>query len=522
MRKNACRKHERGMALILVLLALLLVSAVGLGMIYMSTTETSINTNYKDTQLAFFAMRGGLEEMRDRMRSDSLQPIPALAFPLIPASMPGTAANSIVYITNPSLGENVDPETFGNTFFDDEFCHEHFTAVGPVTPVGTPCIAAGAPPAGSVAQPYVASMSPNTGTLGSLKYKWARITMKQNGTFQVGATAAGLVDPSQGIASPVCWDAFAYQERVASAMGGSADCATAVANGFNVQPLYLITSMAITPSGSRRIGQYEVASFNVAAPPSGLTLDGPPAAADFNPPSSTNAVVDGVDGSYPTKPGSKWIAPPPVAGCNPNTGNHAAIGVDNAAAQAVVTAQISKPDNYQGLNWVPTVTPSVVPLPLLGTNNWSNPTMLNNLTSEMANVADVTCPGSAMCSSSTYGTDASPQITYVNGDFTMGSGTSGAGVLVVTGNFTINGKMEYDGLILVIGQGSVTVSGAGDGTIFGELFVANTNGAVGGVLGPPSFTWNGGGSAGVFYNSCWAAVGNNLHYMVVASREEMY
>src|SRR5258708_31661282 len=81
--------------------------------------------------------------------------------------------------------------------------------------------------------------------------------------------------------------------------------------------------------------------------------------------------------------------------------------------------------------------------------------------------------------------------------------------------------VEYGGLILVIGQGSVTVSGAGDGTIFGELFVGNTNGAVGGVLGPPSFTWSGGGSAGIFYNSCWAAVGNNLHYMVVASPEEM-
>ena len=520
MRKNNCRNHESGMALILVLLALLLVSAVGLGMIYMSTTETSINTNYKDTQLAFFAMRGGLEEMRDRMRSDSLQPVPALAFPLIPANMPGTAANSIVYITNPSAGEVVDPKTFSNQFFDDEFCHEQFTGL-PYVAAGTPCIAANAPPAGSVA-PYVASMSPNTGTAGSLKYKWARITMKQNGAFQVGATTTGLVDPGQPVGSPVCWDAFAYQERVASAMGGSADCATAVVNGYNVQPLYLITSMAITPSGSRRIGQYEVASFNVAAPPSGLTLDGPPAAANFNPPNSQNGVADGFDGSFPTKPGSGWAAPPAVTGCNPNTGAHAAIGVDNVAAQAVVTAQISKPDNYQGLNWVAGTTPSVVPLPLLGTNNWSNPTLLNNLASEMANVADVTCPGSSLCGGPTYGTDASPQITYVNGDFTMGSGTSGAGVLVVTGNFTINGKMEYDGLILVIGQGSVTVSGAGDGTIFGELFVANTNGAVGGVLGPPSFTWNGGGSAGVYYNSCWAAVGNNLHYMVVASREEMY
>src|SRR5205085_4529955 len=179
----------------------------------------------------------------------------------------------------------------------------------------------------------VASMSPNTGTAGSLKYKWARITMKQNGAFQVGATTVGLVDPSQGVGSPVCWDAFAYQERVASAMAGSADCATAVANGYNVQPVYLITSMAVTPSGSRRVGQYEVAAFNIAPPASGLALDGPPAAANFNPPNSNNGEVNGNDGSYPTKPGSGYASAPAVAGCNANSGAHAAIGVDDTAAQ---------------------------------------------------------------------------------------------------------------------------------------------------------------------------------------------
>ena len=45
MRQNNFRKPERGMALILSLLALLLISAVGLGMIYMSSTESSINNN---------------------------------------------------------------------------------------------------------------------------------------------------------------------------------------------------------------------------------------------------------------------------------------------------------------------------------------------------------------------------------------------------------------------------------------------------------------------------------------------
>ncbi|MEY2394607.1 MAG: hypothetical protein QOF94_952, partial [Acidobacteriaceae bacterium] len=56
VRNNGCNR-ERGIALIMALLALLLISAVGLGMIYMSSAECAIKGNYKDTQVDFFAMR---------------------------------------------------------------------------------------------------------------------------------------------------------------------------------------------------------------------------------------------------------------------------------------------------------------------------------------------------------------------------------------------------------------------------------------------------------------------------------
>src|SRR6202162_2462054 len=105
MRKRKLRNEQRGMALLIALLALLLVSAIGMGMMYMSTTETSINANYRDTQQAFFAMRAGLEEMRDRMRSNAPSGI------TLPTSMPDSAtAGSIVYIINPTGAETVDPK----------------------------------------------------------------------------------------------------------------------------------------------------------------------------------------------------------------------------------------------------------------------------------------------------------------------------------------------------------------------------------------------------------------------------
>src|SRR6266853_4448557 len=124
MRKHNFRHKERGVALLIALLALLLISAVGLGMVYMSTTETSINTNYKDTQTAFFAMRAGLEEGRDRLRANSAFPI------VLPTAMP-PAAGSIVYITNPAAPPDaVTPQTWNTTYFDDEYCHESFVNGG--------------------------------------------------------------------------------------------------------------------------------------------------------------------------------------------------------------------------------------------------------------------------------------------------------------------------------------------------------------------------------------------------------
>lgn len=532
MRKhNLCNK-ERGVALLIALLALLLISAVGLGMVYMSSTETSVNSNYKDTQSAFFSMRGGLEEMRDRMRSNSVPPSPALTVPLVPpaTAMPGTA-NSIVYITNPSgAADVVDPKTFGNAYFDDEFCHESFAGSGVAySAPGTPCTAAGAPPAGSVA-PYVASMSQYTNTAASLKYKWARITLKQNGTFPITP-----VDSTQAAASPVCWDSMGNQEVVASALGYP-DCDQARTAGLNVSPTYLVTSMAVTPQGSRRIGQYEVAAFSITPPPSALALDGP--AAVFSPaPSSANYFANGNNSGA-----SAFTGPGGPAACTatgpaqvPAVSVGDQQGVNNLIGPSG-TIPTNRQANYTGTGGAP----SVVNSGSTGSNQlsgtWSTPSTLNALAASIGNGADVTYTcgiatggGSPCNGSGPYGTDAAPQITYVNGDFNFGSNT-GSGVLVVTGALNITGQSNFNGLILVIGQGVLNESGGGSGNgvqFNGSIFLAKTNNSTSpyaqlAALASPLIAWNGGGTNGIQYNSCWANIGNTMHYTVVASREEMY
>src|ERR1700746_2272044 len=149
MRTGHKHGHERGIALLAALLVLLLISAIGLGMMYMSNMETTVNANYKDTQTAFFSVRAGLEEMRDRMRRNSVSPV------TLPVAMP-PGANSILYITNPSgAGDVVDPATFGNAYFDDELCHENFTPGMLASSYSTRCTT-GAPAASFN---YVASFS---------------------------------------------------------------------------------------------------------------------------------------------------------------------------------------------------------------------------------------------------------------------------------------------------------------------------------------------------------------------------
>ena len=512
MRIHNTRRRERGMALLLAMLALLLVSAIGLGMMYMSTTETTINMNYKDTQTAFFAVRGGLEEMRDRMRKNSVAPI------ALPTTMP-PAANSIVYITNPAgAGDTVDPATWGNAYFDDELCHENFTPGMSASSYSTPCTSAGAAPAGSFA--YVPSFSPNTNTPAALKYKWVRLTLKQNGS--VGNGAAQWVDSTQPAGSPVCWDAMNNRE-VPSTTLGYATCAAASTAGFNVQPTYLVTSLAITPLGSRRVAQYEAAALNISPPPAALALDGP--AAVFNPaPSSNNYFANGTDsgvGGY-TGPGT----------CTPSgPAQVPAISTGDAAGVADIQGTIpsNRYANYTGTGG----TPSIVNSGSGGTNQlsgaWSSPAQLNNLVSNMANAADVSygCGIGAPCNGSgPYGTDSAPQVTFVNGDFNFGA-NSGAGVLIVTGTLNITGQSSFNGLILVIGQGVMTEQGAGSGQFNGSIFLAKTNNSTSpysqlATLGTPMIQWNGGGTNGIQYNSCWANIGNNMHFLVVASREEMY
>lgn len=96
------------------------------------------------------------------------------------------------------------------------------------------------------------------------------------------------------------------------------------------------------------------------------------------------------------------------------------------------------------------------------------------------------------------GSSSAPAFTFVDGDCVL---DGGAGLLIVTGDLELNGEPSFDGLILVLGEGSINRDGGGNGNIYGGIVVARFDlTGTGGFLAP-TFTTNGAGTSTIQYDS---------------------
>src|SRR5580700_9444636 len=96
--ERSSRDHQHGIALLMVLIALLIIVAITAGAIFLANTETSISANFRDEQLAFFSAKAGIEEARDRMRTTATNTLRTAS---LPTTLPGTSG-SVLYILNPA------------------------------------------------------------------------------------------------------------------------------------------------------------------------------------------------------------------------------------------------------------------------------------------------------------------------------------------------------------------------------------------------------------------------------------
>jgi hypothetical protein len=72
-----------------------------------------------------------------------------------------------------------------------------------------------------------------------------------------------------------------------------------------------------------------------------------------------------------------------------------------------------------------------------------------------------------------YGSTTNYRVAVINGDVTLGPG-AGYGILLARGAATVVGSFTWNGLILIIGKGTLTWNDGTTGLIHGGLFLAQT------------------------------------------------
>ena len=99
------KTSEGGVALLIAIFTLLLISAVAISMMVASGRETELNGNYRASTSAYYASVSGLEEARGRLLPSNVNYFNTSVAGFIPATT--MTVGQVRYIVNPVGGENV-------------------------------------------------------------------------------------------------------------------------------------------------------------------------------------------------------------------------------------------------------------------------------------------------------------------------------------------------------------------------------------------------------------------------------
>ena len=458
----------------IALFTLMLISVVATALILMAGTETALKGNYKSAMHAFYDARAGLEEGRGRLFARNPNSIASCVLPGGEATM---QLNQVCYILNPSPGEVVDPTDPTSLYADTEYPTEWNTAI----------------PNGANYNTVISNSPIASANIAGPLYKWVRITPRTEASANFDADADGLIDNT-----PLFFDGQnIYDSKNNVVPPGAAQVLT-------------ITSLAVTPYGSRRMVQYTVTAGALAAAlptfPSALTLDGN--GVKFTGPSGSSGFsINGNDMDAPS-------------GTQSGVG---AIGFTNSSDSSSISAAAVPKSNYLSPSGVTAV--GSVSMPTLLQTPSGLDALVHNITQSADKVIDGPVTQSGTINIMPSGMSATnPMIVVVNGDLTInGWHNTGYGLLLVTGTLTYDPDASWDGIILVIGKGQFLSTQSGTGQINGVLLIAQTHDPVSGkllsTLGPASFKQTGGGN-GIHYSSKWVAASQALApYQILSFRE---
>jgi hypothetical protein len=469
--------------------AVLLVSLAAISLLLSAGTETALAGNYRSSASAYYAASAGLEEARGRLLPKNPDFFNNTFANFIPTTgTPLLAVGQVRYITNPVAAENV-LTVYPDIEYDQEFG------------AGSLAAAAGAGNVKTIASVSTVT-SGGTTYLGPL-YKWVRINAATEQSIGVDVDADGNANDNT---IPLYYDP-AHLDAGGNPEPSLIVSAAPPATAFQV---FEVTSVAVLPNGSRKLLQYVVTpgTLNLKFP-SALTLN------------SNNASMQGGHSNGYQINGQDQ--------CNAAALPLPAIGYDGGGATNYnnIKSGLPHPDNYLGAGATPP-NPSVVNVAGALSPNLQTPASLDALVQLITQNADAVItpasghhadPGDLPSGMS----PTHPMTVVVNGDYNQSGNFTGYGLLVVTGNFTFDADSGWRGMVLVIGQGTVTGNSNGGNEFDGAILVAKTRDAAGtelAALGQATFNITGGGGSGINYNSCWINSAQTLlNYRVLSYRE---
>src|SRR6266446_66007 len=506
-----CDKHrrERGVAMLIAIFALLLISVVAIALIVSSSTDSALASNYRTSASAYYAALAGIEEARGRLLGTNANPI---ALPATPMDL-----TQVVYIINPLNGEPISPENGSNpsTYPDNEYKQEFGVDVASRTIT------------------KINSVSPVAGMPGPL-YKWVRInavTEKSlgngptgNGTTGVDVNGDGTVDQI----TPLFYDPTNMNASRNAMAPGLIETLAPPATAQPSQALE-ITSYAVLPNGSQKMLQavvrplVEFPSLTAPGFTAALTLAGNKVT--FTGPGTNSFVISGQDPC----PNAPVMLPAIGYTIDPSTGD---------TSQPNIVAGATPASNYVGSSTVSSPPPppaaasgSIVNVGSTLNLNWLTPSGLDAVVQDITIGADAVITGPATANSFPSGMPpGQPMTIVVNGDLDLsGWHNTGYGLLLVTGTLKYDPDASWAGVVLVIGQGNFVSTRGGTGQINGAVFIAKTRDAAGNPLsslGASSFSQTGPGGVnsnvgqGINYNSCLVRSATGpITYKVVSFRE---
>ncbi len=480
------RRREAGIALLISIFILLLISVVAIALVVSSGTESALAGNYRSSTGVYYAALAGLEEARGRLLAKNANSFASTAPGFLPA--PGTplTIGNAYYVVNPSPTEAA--ANILTTYPDNEYVTEF--GVAPSSTLQTNSMWTSAP------------LSTTLNLPGPL-YKWVRINAVSEQALKLDtAPYDGTIDPT-----PVYYDGVHLNDT-----------------GSGSQVLE-ITALAFLPNGSQKIVQYLAAPTPVTLPPllAALTLSGSvtstSATVGYNSPNTNNQFkVLGLNyGCNGAPDGSN----PPVhsIGVFNSTDVTAVISGGNGGGGIKPAVYANPPYNYyQGS----LASPDVSRIDTVYPASARTPSALDAIVQSISQNADVliapTPSGSPPYLGTATGADltplgmssTNPLTVVVNGNLDISNWSNdGYGLLLVTGAFTYDPDTTWNGIILVIGQGIVNGSHMQYKQINGAVFVAktrdsNNNLLPGPELGGASVMFNNSMQGdGIYYSSCW-------------------